>query len=59
MERWVYTGLRGSQGKIYRKVYDDVESPDFAEEYDNGNLCEVTPEGWETIYHHYAMKKAA
>lgn len=59
MERWVDTGLRGSKGKIYRKVYCDVETPYFAEEYDNGNLCEVTPEGNKEIIDFYTMKKAA
>jgi hypothetical protein len=59
MERWVSTGLRGSKGTIYRKVYDDVETAEFAEEYENGNLCEVTPEGWEAIYWQARVKKAA
>jgi hypothetical protein len=58
-ERWVSIGLRGSKGAIYQKVRDDCETPEFAEEYENGNLCEVTPEGWEAIYWQARVKKAA
>jgi hypothetical protein len=59
LERWVSIGIRGSKGTIYRKVYDDVETSEFAEEYDNGYLGEVTTEGWEAIYWQARVKKAA
>ncbi len=59
LERWVSTGLVGSKGKIYRKVYDDVETAEFAEEDEYRNLTEVSPEGWEAIYWQARVKKAA
>jgi hypothetical protein len=59
LERWVSIGLVGSKGKIYQKFIDDIMTAEFAEEYDNGMLCEVTPEGWEAIYWQARVKKAA
>lgn len=49
LTRWVNTGRRGSQGRIYREVIDDIETPNFAEEYDNTYLGNVTKEGLEAI----------
>ena len=59
LERWYDTKLRGSKGKIYRKIINSVETSEFAEEYDNGVLCEVTPEGCEQIIKYCNLRKAA
>lgn len=59
MERWVNTGLYGSKGKIYRKVYDDIETPHFAEENEYFTLGNLSPEGCEEVVRFYDLKKVA